>query len=120
MSLGWIEKQVKIELDYMDIVLFAKPYSKKNKPVVIIESKRLWNGLGGASEQVMEYAENHPTCKKLVVTDGIRYKLLTRPKLGKKWPMSAYLNLLTPTLKHPYERGIEGAVSFLLKMKPDC
>jgi hypothetical protein len=119
-SLGWIEQNVKIELDHMDVVLFNGPYSKKNKPVVIIESKRLWHGLGGASDQAEKYAKKHPTCDRLVVSDGIRYKLYTKPKLGNKWPLSAYLNLLTPTLKHPYETDVGGAVSFLLKMKPDC
>ena len=118
MSLGWVEENVKIEWHNMDIVLFDRPYAQGGKPVVIIETKRLWHGLGGASKQVRKYAKRHPTCDRLVVTDGIRYKLFTRPKRGIEWPLSAYLNLLTPTRKHPYERGVKGAVYFLLKMRP--
>jgi hypothetical protein len=115
MSLGWVEENVKIEWHNMDIVLFDRPYSQRSKPVVIIETKRLWHGLD-ASDQATNYAKKHRTCKKLVITDGIRYKLYTRAKRGKKWPLSAYLNLLTPTRKHPYDPDVGGAVSFLTKM----
>jgi hypothetical protein len=116
MSLGWDEKKVKIEWKHKDVALFdAYDYSsKKNEPVVIIESKRLWDGLGGASDQATEYAKKHPTCKKLVITDGIRYKLLTWG--DDKWDFTAYLNLLTPKRKHPYKPDVGGAVSFLSKM----
>jgi hypothetical protein len=116
MSLGWIEQNVKIELDRMDVVLFDGPYSKQNKPVVIIESKRLWHGLGGASDQAKEYAKKHPTCYRLIVTDGIRYKLFT--KRGGEWHFSDYMNLLAPKRVHPYKPDVAGAVSFLSKMIP--
>ena len=52
MSLGWAEQRVKIEWWNMDVVLFDTPYKKDtSKPVVIIESKRLFDGLRYAPDQ---------------------------------------------------------------------
>lgn len=116
MSLGWDEKKVKIEWKHKDVALFDADYSEQNEPVVIIESKRLWHGLGDAPEQAERYTRKYPTCKTFVVSDGIRYKLFTKPKPARKFRFSAYLNLLTPTRKHPYKPDVGGAVSFLLEM----
>jgi len=118
MSLGWDEKRVKIEWKHKDVALFDAQYSKGNEPVVIIESKRLWDGLGDAPEQAERYAGQYPTCKTFIVSDGIRYKLFTKPKRAHKFRFSAYLNLLTPTRKHPYKPDVGGAASFLSKMIP--
>ena len=116
MSLGWAEENVKIEWKHKDIALFDTPYSRGDEPIVIIETKQLWDGLGDATKQAKKYAGPYKNCKKFVVTDGIRYKLYKRPKYGKEWPLTAYLNLLTPTCNHPYEPRVGGAVSFLSKM----
>jgi len=120
MSLGWDEEKVKIEWEHKDVALFDAPYSPQSKPLVIIESKRLWDGLGYAPEQAERYAGQYKTCDRFVVSDGIRYKLFTKPKPDRKFRFSAYLNLLIPTRNHPYEPGVGGAVSFLWKMNPDC
>lgn len=117
-ALGWDEKQVRIEWDYRDVVLFDRPFSGRSKPLVIIETKRLGDGLSGAPEQAVEYAKSHLTCDRLVVTDGIRYKLFTKPTRFGGWSFSDYLNVLTPTRDHPYDPDVAGAVSFLLKMLP--
>jgi hypothetical protein len=120
MSLGWVEENVKIEWHNMDVVLFDKPYTQESKPVVIIETKRLWHGLGGVSYQATDYAKKYPKCDRLVITNGIRYMLYSRPKQGEDWPLTAYLNLLTPTRNHPYEPGVGGAISFFQKMIPNA
>jgi hypothetical protein len=116
MSLGWDEKKVKIEWEHKDIALFDAPYSKQNEPAVIIESKRLWDGLGDAPEQARRYAGKHKRCGQFLVSDGIRYKLFT--KRGGEWHFSAYLNLLNPRRKHPYKPDVGGAVSFFQEMIP--
>jgi len=120
MSLGWVEENVKIEWNHRDVALFGAPYSKEDEPepIVIIETKALWDGLGNATKQAQEYAGPYKTCKKVVVTDGIRYKLYKRPKHGEAWPLTAYLNLLTPTCNHPYEPRVGGAVAFFQEMIP--
>jgi hypothetical protein len=77
-SLGWAEQKVKIEWNNIDVVLFDTPYSEQSKPFVIIESKRLWDGLRYAPDQAARYAKLYPTCDWFVVSDGIRYKLFKR------------------------------------------
>ena len=116
MSLGWAEQKIKIELKYADVVLFDKPYSKQSKPIIIIESKRLGDGLGFAYEQASNYAKEYPTCNKLIVSDGIRYKLYK--KENRSWNYSAYINLLELKKRHPYESEVEGAETFFLEILP--
>lgn len=117
-SLGWDEKQVRIEWERKDAVLFDSPYSKKSKPLILIESKRLGHGMGGAPDQAVKYAESNPTCDRLVVTDGIRYKLFTKLTRFGGWSFSHYLNICSPTRAHRYDPDVAGAVSFLLRMLP--
>jgi hypothetical protein len=117
MSLGWAEQRVKIEWLNMDVVLFDTPYeSGKSKPLVIIESKRLFDGLRSAPGQATNYARAYPSCDRFVVSDGIRYKLFLRE--GDGWRHAAYMNLTAPKRSHPYEQGVEGAVSFFRSMRP--
>jgi hypothetical protein len=114
-SLGWAEQKVKIEWNNMDVVLFDSVYRKgTSQPIVIIESKRLWDGLRYAPGQATNYAQSYPTCTRFLVTDGIRYKLFSRIK--GQWRYTAYANLTSPTRIHPYEPGVEGAISFFRSM----
>ena len=120
-SLGWDEKQMRIEWEHRDVVLFDSQYPRKRKQelLILIETKRLGDGLGDAPErQAADYAKKNPTCDRLVVTDGIRYKMFTKPTPFGGWIFSHYLNVWTPTQAHPYEPKVAGAVSFLLKMLP--
>ena len=115
-SLGWAEQKVKIEWNDIDVVLFDTPYSDRSKPLVIIESKRLGDGLLYASDQAIGYAQAYPTCNKLIVSDGIRYKLFQR--VEDQWRYAAYMNLLAPKRIHPYESDVDGAVLFFLALIP--
>ncbi|HUY28337.1 MAG TPA: hypothetical protein VMV27_13040 [Candidatus Binataceae bacterium] len=116
MSLGWAEQRVKIEWGNMDVVLFDTPYKKGSKPVMIIESKRLFDGMRYAPEQAKGYARSFPSCDRFVVSDGIRYKLFRRE--GDDWRYAAYMSLTAPKRNHPYERTVEGAVAFFRSVIP--
>ena len=115
-SLGWAEQRIKIEWRRVDVALFDKPYSQDSKPLVFLESKRLWDGLRFASDQASGYAQAYSACTRLVVSDGIRYKLYRRE--GDDWPYAAYMNLLAPRRTHPYDLSVDGAVSFFLSLLP--
>jgi len=115
-SLGWAEQKIKIEWNNIDVALFDTSYSSESKPLVIIESKRLWDGLRYAHDQAIGYAKSHPTCDRFVVSDGIRYKLYKR--LENAWHYTAYMNLLSPKRIHPYEKDIAGAEAFFLSLVP--
>lgn len=115
-SLGWAEQRIKIEWNGIDVVFFDAPYSSISKPILIIESKRLWDGLMYAPNQAKEYAHNYPTCTLFIVSDGIRYKLYKNE--NNHWKYSAYMNLMVPKRKHPYLKGVAGAVVFFLEIMP--
>jgi hypothetical protein len=108
LALGWSEQRLKIEWKNVDIAFFERPYTKKDDECgTILESKKLWAGLSPAEGQVKGYADKHPKCKKLIVTDGCCYKLFERN--GGDWDYSAYLNILKPKRIHPYEPTVGGA-----------
>lgn len=115
-SVGWAEQKIKIEWNNIDIAIFDSPYHRTSNPSVIIESKRLFDGLRYAPDQAQEYAHSYPTCSSFIVSDGIRYKLYK--KINDVWLYSAYMNLLAPKHKHPYYKDVEGAGSFFLSIMP--
>ena len=115
-SLGFAEQKLKIEWKNVDIAIFEKVYKPGSEPVVLIESKRLGDGLLYAPDQAKRYAELFPSCCYFVVSDGICYKLYQ--KVGDEWQFSSYMNLISPKRHHPYEQGVGGAVDFFLGLIP--
>jgi len=113
-SVGWAEQKIKIEWNNIDVAIFNSPYSANSKPVLLIESKRLWDGLLYAPEQAQQYAQQFPSCNHFVVADGIRYKLYEKKK--DQWEYTAYMNLMSPKKKHPYYKDVKGAVDFFIKI----
>lgn len=116
-SLGWPEQKIKIEWNNIDVSVFDRPYSAKAKPLLLIESKRLWDGLLYAPSQAEQYAKQYPSCKLFIVSDGIRYKLYEI--VNNEWKYAAYMNLTSPKRHHPYLRNVQGAVKFFLKVLPN-
>lgn len=118
LALGWPEQKLKIEWNHIDIAFFEKPYTDENNEsndcVVILESKKLWDGLSPAASQVEQYANQFPKCKKVIVSDGCCYKLFERK--GKSWEYTAYLNILKPRRKHPYNPKVGGAPDVFLSL----
>lgn len=118
LALGWPEQKLKIEWNNIDIAFFEKPYSKENKSfnecIIILESKRLWEGLSYGASQASSYASKYPKCNRMIVSDGCCYKLFERK--GSTWDYLAYLNILKPKRKHPYESNVGGAPDVFLSL----
>lgn len=117
LALGWPEQRIKIEFSALDIALFDRPYAGDAEPTLVIESKRLFDGLGGvALQQAQTYAMRYPTCRRLIVSDGLRYKLYLRDQ--EWWSPEAYANLLKLRDRHPYDEGVAGADELFLSLLP--
>lgn len=116
LALGWPEQRLKIEWKRLDIAFFETNYSPGDSPMMILESKKLYHPLLGAEEQVKNYSEKFPNCKKLVTSNGIRYLLFA--KENNKWTPKAYLNLLKLLERHPYYVEIGGAPDLLTQLLP--
>jgi len=115
-SLGFAEQKLKIEWKNVDIAIFDKVYEPESEPIVLIESKRLGDGLLYASNQAERYAKLFPSCCYFIVSDGICYRLYE--KVGNKWQFSSYMNLISPKRCHPYYEDVNGAVDFFLSLIP--
>lgn len=113
-ALGWSEQRIKIELGNIDISLFDGPFNSEENISVIIESKRLWDGLRFAPKQVQNYAKKYPECDIALVTDGVRYKLFE--KNNDQWHYTSYANLLSLKKRHPHFDQINGAEHLFLKL----
>lgn len=121
MALGWPEQRIKIEHEYVDLALWDRPFSDRDAQItVVVESKRLWDALGGTSvAQAQRYAARYPKCQALIVADGYRYKLLTREtSKSVRWKPAAYANLRKLQDRHPTDDQVAGADELFLALLP--
>lgn len=116
LALGWSEQRLKIEWNKIDIAFFETNYRPGDSPIMILESKKLYHPLLGAQKQAKDYAEKYLSCKKFLVSNGIRYLLFEEEK--KEWMPKAYLNLLRLEDRHPYLVKIKGAPELLTELLP--
>lgn len=117
LALGWAEQRIKIEFSQLDLALFSGPYEDGAQPTLVIESKRLYDGLGGSAlRQAQVYAMRYAECDRLIVSDGLRYKLLRRE--DEWWSPEAYANLLKLRARHPYDESVAGADALFLNLLP--
>ena len=116
LALGWSEQKIKIEWKNTDMSFFSGVYKKGEEPCMILESKRMWEGLHHAEWQAKRYAKKFPTCQRLVASEGNRYRLYV--KRDGEWPFKAYMNLLNLKDRHPYLTDIGGAPDLFTSLMP--
>jgi hypothetical protein len=116
LALGWSEQKIKIEWKNTDMSFFNEVYKSGGKPSMILESKRMGEGLHYAERQLVKYAKMFPECHHLVASDGIRYRLYV--KHGSEQDFSAYANLLNLKDRHPYLEHIGGAPDLFISLMP--
>jgi hypothetical protein len=119
LALGWSEQKMKIEWKNLDIAFFVRAYDAKATTkdcTMILESKRMKEGLSYAERQVKDYQAEFPDCSRLIVSDGVCYRLYQRK--NDLWEWRAYLNLLKLRNRHPYYTKIGGALDVFLSLMP--
>jgi hypothetical protein len=119
LALGWSEQKMKIEWNNLDIAFFSRAYDAKATTedcIMILESKRMREGLSYAERQVKDYQAAFPNCSRLIVSDGVCYRLYQRQ--NDLWEWEAYLNLLKLKDRHPYYTKIKGALDVFLSLMP--
>ena len=110
---------MKIEWNNLDIAFSTRAYDKKTTKedcIMILESKRMWEGLLYAERQVKNYQLKFPNCSRLIVSDGVSYRLYHRK--NDLWEWEAYLNLLKLKDRHAYNVKIRGALDVFLSLMP--
>lgn len=121
LALGWSEQKIKIEWKNTDMSFFSQIYRRSEEPCMILESKRIHEGLDYAEKQLIRYAKNFPECRRLVASDGIRFQLYI--KQNDQWNLrrdfKSYMNLLNLKERHPYLENIGGAPDLCANLMPN-
>jgi len=113
--LGWTASQLAIEWQNMDIALFEKPPRRDPNLTVVLEAKRKDRSVLSAFNQARDYAKLRPSCKRLILSDGIRYWVYVRR--GESWVPHAHLHLRRLRSHYPIY-DCAGAKESLLAMEP--
>jgi len=112
-ALGWTPQKMAIEWHNVDIALFDQlPREDKNLSIVV-EAKKKGNSCLTAQSQAQGYAQGKANCKRLVVTDGLRYGVFV--KVENEYKLKAYFNLTDLKESYPvYEcSGIKEALRIM-------
>jgi hypothetical protein len=114
-SLGWARENAAIEWNGIDVALFDRLPSKDAFLRCVVEAKAFGSSVFRPFEQAVDYArvKGREHCKRLIVTDGIRYTYFK--KQGEEFKPQAYLNILRMRKHYPlYDCG--GAVEAIIGM----
>ena len=109
-TLGWTPQRMGIEWNKIDIALFNNLPRKNPNLSAVVEAKKKGRSCLTAWSQAQKYADekNSNSCKRLVVTDGIRYGVYIKENNTFVNSPKAYLNLTQLRKNYPiYE--CEGA-----------
>ena len=117
-SLGWSQQTAAVQWNYVDVALFRGMPSTDATLALVVEAKLLGRSVFSHLGQARDYAlqQGRDGCKRLIVTDGIRYALHRRS--GSSFHLEAYLNILNMRDAYPVF-GCGGAVQAVLGMARD-
>jgi hypothetical protein len=117
-ALGWTPQRMAVEWNHVDVALFEQLPRVDESLRVVVEAKKMDNSCLSAVSQAMSYARPRPQCRRLIVTDGLRYGVYLRTDTEPLFKLHAYLNLARLRHDYPvYECG--GAEDALLAMAPE-
>jgi hypothetical protein len=115
-ALGWTPQRMAVEWNHVDLALFDQLPRRDQSLRVVVEAKKMDNSCLTAMSQAMSYAQGKSECRRLIVTDGLRYGVYT---LGEDvFRLYAYLNLTRLRRDYPILR-CKGAEEAVLAMVPE-
>lgn len=120
-SIGWSEQQMFLEYSVgrkkADIVCFDKPSHLKDKQAkILVEVKKLSEGLSFAIGQALAYAKELGNVKIVCVTNGFCYQIYDLDYSSEPNSPYAYFNILEPINKYPINPNTKGAIEALMKI----
>lgn len=118
-ALGWTPQRMAIEWNKIDIALFNELPRNDKYLSTVVEAKKKSNSCLTAWSQAQRYAEekDRDTCKRLIVTDGLRYGIYLKENNDFKNSPEAYLNLTQLRDDYPIYK-CKGAKEALYIMSP--
>ncbi|HRT96944.1 MAG TPA: hypothetical protein P5532_21200 [Planctomycetota bacterium] len=116
-ALGWTPQRMAIEWNHVDLALFGSLPRQDDSLMVVVEAKKMDSSCLTAVSQAMSYASGKGTCRRLIVTDGLRYGVYTRQG-SEEFGLYAYMNLTWLRREYPIY-PCRGAREALLAMAPE-
>ncbi|PHV21349.1 hypothetical protein CSQ92_18545 [Janthinobacterium sp. BJB446] len=116
-ALGWTPQRMAVEWNRVDLALFERLPRKDSNLCAVVEAKKMDDSCLMAMSQALRYAETRTDCHRLIVTDGLRYGVYTRPGEGA-FNLYAYFNLVRLRKDYPAYRCM-GAREALLALAPE-
>ena len=124
-ALGWTPQKMGIEWNNMDVALFAGLPRDRDSLSAVVEAKKMDEPLLPAFDQAISYAGDSEQCKRIILTDGLRYLVFARCESilnnkisGFSQAPIAYLNLARLRPEYPLYK-CKGAKEALLAMAPE-
>lgn len=115
-ALGWTPQKMGIEWNNVDLALFKSLPRKDVNLEIVVEAKKKDRSCLTAKSQAGSYAKNRPNCKRLIVTDGLRYGIYV--KESDEFSFHSYLNLTDLKSSYPIF-DCSGAMNALWAMTPE-
>jgi hypothetical protein len=115
-ALGWTPQKMAIEWNNVDIALFDQLPRLDEHLSVVVEAKKKGNSCLMAKSQAEGYARGKKNCKRLIVTDGLRYGVFI--KKNEEYALCAYFNLTYVKDKHQIYK-CKGVKQALKMMTPE-
>ncbi|MFP4173664.1 MAG: hypothetical protein ACLFV4_12205 [Candidatus Hydrogenedentota bacterium] len=116
-ALGWTPQRMAVEWSRVDVALFDKLPREDANLTVVVEAKKMNASCLSAMSQAYAYAEGKAGCRRLIVTDGLRYGIYTR-NASDDFELAAYMNLTRLMNYYPIY-PCDGAREALLIMAPE-
>ena len=115
-ALGWTPQMMAIEWNRIDVALFSSLPRENGSLSAVVEAKKMNSSCRTGLFQAKNYAMESEPCKRLIVTDGLRYGVFVRNGEFSTKP-DAYMNLTRLRRDYPLYR-CKGAQDALLAMAP--
>lgn len=112
-ALGWTPQKMGIEWRKVDLALFDQLPRKDENLSIVVEAKKKDKSCLSAKSQAQGYAKGKANCKRLIVTDGLRYGVFL--KENEEYKMKAYFNLTNLKDSYPIYgcTGIKEALTII-------
>lgn len=117
-TLGWTPQKMAIEWCNVDIALFRNLPRTNEKLSIVVEAKRKDSSCLTAFSQAERYAIDKENCRRLIVTDGLRYGVYIKEAANNAFRLYAYANLLRLQEKYPIY-SCHGASEAFKAMTPE-
>ena len=122
-ALGWTPQRMAIEWNRIDAALFSSLPRKADFLSVVVEAKKMGSSCLSAFSQARDYAVEWKQCRRLIVTDGLRYGVFTREERKshqkEEFSLYAYMNLTSLRNGYPIYDECKGAQDALWAMSPE-